>query len=166
MNLSDLLTVDRIVPEMEATEHWLAIEELVAHLEQLGLLEGGTMQEVLAALKEREERISTGIGLGVAIPHAFSKRVDKVLTVFGRSLKGIDFESIDNAPVRFVVLFVVPEDRYKEHLRTLATIAKIFHNGEIRTLLTEAEDAEGILRVLEERVKGVANGATDEANGR
>lgn len=166
MNLSELLTVDRIVPEMEATEHWPAIEELVEHLDRLGLLEADTRQEVLAALKEREERISTGIGLGVAIPHAFSDRVGEVLTVFGRSLKGIDFESIDNAPVRFVVLFVVPNHCYHEHLRTLAAIAKIFHNGEIRTLLTEAQDAEGILRVLQERVKGVATDATDPVNGR
>ncbi len=154
MNLAELLTIDRIVPEMEATEHWPAIEELVEHIDRLGLLEADTKLEVLAALREREERISTGIGLGVAIPHAFSDNVPEVLAVFGRSLKGIDFESIDNAPVKFVVLFVVPRDKYHEHLRTLAAIAKIFHNGEIRSQLTGATDAEGILRVLRERVKG------------
>jgi len=166
MNLAELLTVDRIVPEMEATEHWPAIEELVEHLDGLGLLDAGTKLEVLAALREREERISTGIGLGVAIPHAFSDHVDEVLTVFGRSLKGIDFESIDNAPVRFVVLFVVPNDQYHEHLRTLAAIAKIFHNGEIRTQLTEAADGEGILRVLRERVKGVTVASGDQGDDR
>lgn len=152
MNLAELLTVDRIVPEMEATEHWPAIEELVARIDDLELLGATAKDEVLEALREREERISTGIGLGVAIPHAFSEKVTEVITVFGRSLKGIDFDSIDNAPVKFVVLFVVPQDHYQSHLKTLAAIAKMFHNGEIRSQLLEAADAAGILEVIRQRV--------------
>ena len=68
--------------------------------------------------------------------------------MFGRSTKGIDFESIDNAPVRFIVLFMVPEDQYHTHLRTLAAIAKTLTNGRIRERLGNAKDAAEILNIL------------------
>ena len=103
-----------------------AIEELVDHLVAAGRLGGEARGEVLAALKEREDRLSTGIGSGVAIPHAFSNCADDVVAIFGRSEAGIDFESTDNLPVHYIVLFVVPKKQYLLHLRTLAAIAKLF----------------------------------------
>lgn len=151
MNLASLLDEDRIVPAMTATEHWPAIAELVDHLDRQGLLRGETAENVLAALREREDKTSTGIGHGVAIPHAFSDRIESVSAVFGRSLEGIDFESIDNAPVRFVVLFIVPRNQYHLHLRTLAAIAKMLNNGEIRAQLGEATTRAEILDVLARR---------------
>jgi mannitol/fructose-specific phosphotransferase system IIA component (Ntr-type) len=78
---------------------------------------------MLEALKAREEQVSTGIGSGVAIPHAFSD-ILRGGRGFGRSKAGIDFEAIDNAPVHFIILFIVPRKDYHLHLRTLAAIAK------------------------------------------
>lgn len=148
MNLASLLTVKQIVSEMQATERWPAIVELVEHLETQELLSGEDREAILEALHKREEQTSTGIGSGVAIPHAFSDKLDQVIAVFGRSREGIDFEAIDNAPVRFIVLFMVPEDQYHAHLRTLAAIAKTLTNGQIRERLTEAKDAQEILDIL------------------
>ncbi len=148
MNLASLLTVEQIVSEMKATERWSAIGELVGHLERQRLLSGEDREAILEALHQREDRTSTGIGSGVAIPHAFSDKLEHVVAVFGRSQAGVDFEAIDNAPVRFIALFVVPTDQYHTHLRTLAAIAKTLTNGQIRERLGEARDAEEILSIL------------------
>ena len=146
MNLASLLTVEQIVSEMQATERWPAIVELVEHLEKQKMVSGDDREAILEALHLREEQTSTGIGSGVAIPHAFS---NKLVAVFGRSGEGIDFEAIDNAPVRFIVLFMVPEAQYHTHLRTLAAIAKTLTNGQIRERLAKAKDSEAILKILQ-----------------
>jgi mannitol/fructose-specific phosphotransferase system IIA component (Ntr-type) len=92
--------------------------------------------------------MSTGIGFGIAIPHASSDRVTEVVAAFGRSRAGIEFEALDNAPVRFVVLFVVPKDQFNLHLRTLAAIAKFLNDRSVREQLDAAEGTEGLLGVF------------------
>ena len=154
MNLGSILNETQIVPNMQATEHWPAIAELVGHLESHDLLQGESPDDILDALKDREEKTSTGIGHGVAIPHAFSEKTESVIAVFGRSEEGIDFDAIDNAPVKFIVLFIVPRDQYHLHLRTLAAIAKLLNNAEVRAQLSTAADPAGILEVLSRRAPG------------
>jgi len=151
MNLASILKTEQIVPSMRATEHWAAIEELVCHLDNQKLLQGENREAVLDALRNREEKTSTGIGHGIAIPHVFSEKVYEVITVFGRSEIGIDFDAIDNAPVKLIVLFIVPQDKYQLHLRTLAAIAKMLNNVDIRKSLNEAESPEDILKVFSQR---------------
>lgn len=148
MKLAHLLAADHILLDMAAGDHWPAIVELVEHLISVGSLPADQRDEVLAALKAREEQVSTGIGYGVAIPHTFSENLEKVVAVFGRSRKGIDFESLDQSPVHFVVLFIVPKKNYHLHLQTLAAIAKMFTNGEVRRRLAAAETREEILSIL------------------
>ncbi|MGB1131236.1 MAG: PTS sugar transporter subunit IIA, partial [Haloferula sp.] len=129
-------------------EHMDAILELVDHLIEVDLLSPNLRAEVVESLKSREEQVSTGIGYGVAIPHAFSENLDKVVAVFGRSTKGIDFEALDHCPVHSVVLFLVPKKDYHMHLQTLAAIAKMFTNCEIRKKLAAAECRKEILNIL------------------
>lgn len=148
MKLATLLTPEQIVLEMSSESHWDAIVELVDHLVGIDRLDGGLRDEVLEALRKREDQVSTGIGYGVAIPHAFSEKVEKVAAVFGRSREGIDFEALDNAPVHFVVLFIVPKKDYHLHLQTLAAIAKMFTNCEIRERLAAADDRGEIQQIL------------------
>jgi fructose-specific phosphotransferase system IIA component len=149
MTLENLLTVDQIIPEMAAEERYSAIRELVDLLVSLGRIHEGDREAVLAALRQREETMSTGIGLGIAIPHASSERVDKPVIAFGRSKTGIEFEALDNAPVRFVVLFVLPKDQFQTHLRLLAAIAKRLNDRAVRERLGEAGGAADILAVFE-----------------
>jgi mannitol/fructose-specific phosphotransferase system IIA component (Ntr-type) len=151
MNLASLLTEELIVPDISATERWPAIVELVEHLCATRTLSEDQRGQMLKRLQEREETTSTGIGSGVAIPHAFADDIGEVLTVFGRSKEGIEFDSIDNAPVSFIVLFIVPKDQYQLHLRTLAAIAKMFASSKVRKRLAAAESREDILSVLRSR---------------
>ena len=149
MTLGNLLTVDQIIPEMKAAERWSAIVELIDLLVARGQIKLEDRDTVLAALRAREETMSTGIGFGIAIPHASSERVNKVVAAFGRSAKGIEFDSLDNAPVKFVVLFVVPKDQFQIHLRTLASIAKFLNDRSVRERLGAAADAAEILGIFE-----------------
>lgn len=160
MKLANLLSANRIILEMTAGEHWPAIVELIDHLVAEGSLEASLREEVLEALKLREEQVSTGVGYGVAIPHAFSEKLDKVVAVFGRSQQGIDFEALDQKPVHFVILFLVPKKDYHLHLQTLAAIAKMFTNIEIRRRLGEVRQHQEILDIFAGKPsKAAANGA-------
>ena len=148
MTLGNLLSTNQIIPEMKATERWSAIVELVDLLVEQGRVKPADRDSVLAALRAREETMSTGIGFGIAIPHASSERVQDVVAAFGRSSTGIEFESLDNAPVRFIVLFVVPKDQFQTHLRTLAAIAKFLNDRLVREKLGLAASAEEILEIF------------------
>jgi nitrogen PTS system EIIA component len=151
MKLATLLRPDRILLEMKSADHWPSIVELVDHLVACGGLAEDLREEVLEALQAREQQVSTGIGSGVAIPHAFSDRLEQVVAVMGRSPGGIDFEALDNSPVHFVILFLVPRKDYQLHLRTLAAIAKLFTNCGIRAQLAAAGTRDEILEILDPR---------------
>ena len=151
MSLASLLTSEQIIPEMKASERWPAIVELIDLLVGLRKIDRACRDTILAALKQREETMSTGIGFGIAIPHASSESVDEVVAAFGRSSHGIEFDALDNAPVKFVVLFIVPKNQFQTHLRTLASIAKFLNDRTVRESLAAAETREQILAVFEER---------------
>ncbi len=149
---------------MKSEEHIPAIEELVEHLDSIGLLTGEAKDEVLIALQERENQISTGIGSGIAIPHTFSDKVESVTAIFGRSNVGIDFYALDNAPVRFILLFVVPKKDYNMHLQTLAAIAKLFNNCEVRKQMELAESRAEILAIFGSRSSRIASDRVFDLN--
>jgi len=149
MTLGNLLSAKTILPEMQATERYAAIAELVDLLVAEGQIAAPDKDAVLAALRAREETMSTGIGFGIAIPHASSEKVAKVVAAFGRSTKGIEFEALDNSLVKFVVLFVVPKDQFQTHLRTLAAIAKFLNDRGVRERLASAPTGADILAVFE-----------------
>jgi nitrogen PTS system EIIA component len=156
MTLGNLLSADSILPEMQSTERYAAIAELVNVLVTNQQIAAEDRDTVLAALRAREETMSTGIGFGIAIPHASSERVAKVVAAFGRSSAGIEFEALDNAPVKFVVLFVVPKDQFQTHLRTLAAIAKFLNDRGTRERLGAAKTAAEILQIFEGNPPGKA----------
>ncbi len=140
MSLANLLSAEQIIPEMKATDRWPAIVELIDLLVQLGKIKEPDRDPVLAALKQREETMSTGIGFGIAIPHCSSDRLDEVVAAFGRSTSGIEFDALDNAPVKFVT-----------HLRTLASIAKFLNDRSVRESLASAKSADEILSIFRDR---------------
>lgn len=148
MTLASLLSTERILPELKATERWEAITEMVDCLVSRGAVAEEHRGQVLEVLRQREETMSTGIGFGIAIPHASSEWVSEVVAAFGRSKKGIEFDSLDNEPVHFIVLFVVPRDQFQTHLRTLAAIAKFLNDRVVREELAAAAEAESIMQVF------------------
>jgi mannitol/fructose-specific phosphotransferase system IIA component (Ntr-type) len=153
MSLASLLSAEQIIPEMKATERWPAIVELIDLLVSLGRIKAEDRESILASLKQREETMSTGIGFGIAIPHCSSDCLSEVIAAFGRSPSGIEFDALDNAPVKFVVLFIVPKNQFQTHLRTLASIAKFLNDRNVRERLAAAKSAEEILSIFQERAQ-------------
>ncbi|PAZ00773.1 MAG: PTS sugar transporter subunit IIC [Spartobacteria bacterium AMD-G4] len=151
MTLANLLSESQIIPEMASTERWEAIRELVDCLVDAGKIEKADLEDVLQSIRQREETMSTGIGFGIAIPHASSAKVTDVVAAFGRSTSGIPFDSLDGEPVNFIVLFVVPKDQFQTHLRTLAAIAKFLNDRTVREELTKSPTPQDILQVFENR---------------
>ena len=97
MTLANLLSESQIIPEMASKERWEAIRELVDLLVEAGKVDKSDREDVLECIRQREETMSTGIGFGIAIPHASSAKVGEVVAAFGRSTSGIPFESLDGA---------------------------------------------------------------------
>jgi fructose-specific phosphotransferase system IIA component len=151
MTLANLLSESQIIPEMASKERWEAIRELVDLLVEAGKVDKSDREDVLECIRQREETMSTGIGFGIAIPHAASAKVGEVVAAFGRSTSGIPFESLDGEPVNFIVLFVVPKDQFQTHLRTLAAIAKFLNDKTVREELSKAPSSAAILQVFENR---------------
>jgi mannitol/fructose-specific phosphotransferase system IIA component (Ntr-type) len=149
MTLANLLSANQIIPDLQSRDRWPAILELVDRLVSSGFVNPLDKDGILRALELREQTMSTGIGFGIAIPHASSDRVTEVVAAFGRSKEGIEFGSLDNVPVRFIVMFVVPKDQFQIHLRTLAAIAKFLNDRGVRERLSLAESSEEILRIFQ-----------------
>jgi len=155
MALADLISADQIIPEMKATERWDAIVELMDLLVVRGKIRPTDRDGILISLKQREETMSTGIGFGIAIPHCSSDRIEDVVAAFGRSTTGIEFDALDNAPVKFVVLFIVPKNQFQTHLRTLASIAKFLNDRGTREKLASAKSTDEILSIFRDSAQKV-----------
>ncbi|MEN9992251.1 MAG: hypothetical protein RLZZ224_1953 [Verrucomicrobiota bacterium] len=155
MKLSDILRPDHILLELQAEDRWLAMEELLDHLIQVSQFPEEFREEVAHSLRQREALISTGVGGGVAIPHAFSAHVDDVVAVFGRSVQGIDFDAQDRELVHFVVLFISPVQPYQKHLHALAAIARMFTKPECRELMMTADDVQQVYELFRHKVVAI-----------
>jgi len=144
MKLSELFKEDHIVPDLKARDKKGVIEELV---EALVKHEPGLDKDALVqVLLERERLGSTGIGDGVAIPHGKSPGVNRPRIAFGRSRRGLDFESMDGEPTHLVFLLVAPENSAGIHLHALARIAKVLKNSAFRKGLMEAPGRQELYR--------------------
>lgn len=133
---------------MKATDRWQAIEELIDRLISAGKIAPESRSAVVEVVKKRENNMSTGIGFGIGIPHASTPLIDEVVGAFGRSAAGVDFDALDNRPVNLILLFLVPHGQFQKHLHTLANIAKLLHNAELRQSLEEAPDESAIMDII------------------
>jgi PTS system nitrogen regulatory IIA component len=143
--LTELLTPDRVVLPLAATDKRGIIEELTRRIVADA---GGTFEEVLGAVLEREAVLSTGIGFGVAIPHARSAGVSQLTMVGGVSRAPVPFDAIDGDPVRLFFLIVGPEASAGLHVRLLSRIARLVRREEVRRHLIEARTPDEFHRIL------------------
>lgn len=148
MTLADILRKEQIVPDLKATNRWEAIDELLDLLVHCGKIKSENREAIAAVVRKRENSMSTGIGFGIGIPHASTDLIGEVVGAFGRSSKGINFDALDNQPVKLVMLFLVPQGQFQKHLHTLANIAKMLHNKEFRASLEAAPDAEAMFKAV------------------
>src|SRR2546428_14003455 len=158
-NLGDMPSPPQIVSEMLAANRWEAIDELINNLVQTGKIKPDNRDQIAAVVKKRETSMSTGIGFGIGIPHASTDLIYEVVGAFGRSRKGINFDALDNQPVKLVMLFLVPQGQFQKHLHTLANIAKLLHKNELRQSLEEAPDAEVMYRTIKDQSGGATGTA-------
>jgi mannitol/fructose-specific phosphotransferase system IIA component (Ntr-type) len=153
MDLADILTKDQILPDLQATTRWEAIDELINNLVATGKIKPENREAIAAVVKKRDTQMSTGIGFGIGIPHASTDLITEVVGALGRSRKGCNFDALDNQPVNLVMLFLVPQGQFQKHLHTLANIAKLLHKAEFRQTLDQAPDAEAMLKAIKEQGK-------------
>lgn len=147
--LLDILTPKCIKVPLEATEKKAAIEELVQVLADAGRVEDVTA--VTEAIWERERAKTTGIGLGLAIPHAKPATETKLAMAIGRPAAPIDFASIDKQPVRLIVLLSSPPNKTSDHIQTLARVSRLLTDAAFREEVYEAESAQELFDLLRER---------------
>ena len=148
MKILEILDRRFIVPNLTSRGKEGVLRELVRAIAQAEKqVDEGRMVEILL---ERENLGSTGIGEGVAIPHGKSKAVTKLLASFGRSVPGMDFQSLDGKPTHLFFLLVAPEDSAGIHLKALARISRLMKDASFRKRLTEAETGDEIYAVFAE----------------
>jgi len=151
MNLTDILSLDVIKIPLESVEKNLIIEEMVDMLADSNSLKNRDM--VLDAVLERERVMSTGMGDGIAIPHAKSEGVDKLVAAFGIAKQNVDFQSIDGKPVRIIFLLVGPTDQTGPHLKALSRISRLMHRKEFRETLAMSGNAQEVLDAISNEEK-------------
>jgi fructose-specific phosphotransferase system IIA component len=153
MDLGDILSKEQIITDLQATNRWEAIDELINNLVTTGKIKAENREAIAAVVKKRESSMSTGIGFGIGIPHASTDLIYEVVGALGRSQKGVNFDALDNQPVNLVMLFLVPQGQFQKHLHTLANIAKLLHKADFRQALEQAADAEAMLQIIRDQGK-------------
>ncbi|GGA92812.1 PTS fructose transporter subunit IIABC [Ornithinibacillus halotolerans] len=122
MNITDLLRKDIMILDLQATEKEAAIDEMIAGLDKSGVLTDAA--EFKTAILAREAQTSTGLGDGIAMPHAKNKAVKEPTVLFAKSQKGVDYESLDGQPAYLFFMIAVPEGGNNTHLETLAALSR------------------------------------------
>jgi len=150
MKLSDIIVNDAIVPELKAKTRDEAIEELIESLAAAGAIAKKSVKEFAKAVLAREQQATTGIGKGVALPHAKMKGIKKPVGTIGRSSEGIDFSALDYKPVYSVILLLSSPDNPDEHLQAMETIFKHVQRDIFRKFLRQSETKEAIIDLIQE----------------
>jgi PTS system nitrogen regulatory IIA component len=146
MKLLDILAKEALVPALAATDKEGVLSELAEALVAAGKLSGAA--SAVQVLLERERLGSTGIGEGIAIPHGKLRDLQGVVAAFGRSLPGVEFESMDGAPVHLFFLLLAPENSASAHLKALARISRLLKNRSFRDELLQADGQEALFDVI------------------
>jgi len=148
MNITELLNVNLIKLELTSKTKEDVIKEMANLLDEDGKLLD--KEKYIKAVTDREKEFSTGIGMGIAIPHGKSSGVKEAALVFGRSTNGIDYQSMDDELAHIFFLIAVPEESSNEHLQILAQISRKLMHKELRDSLMSATSPEEIITLLEQ----------------
>ncbi|HMV44206.1 MAG TPA: PTS sugar transporter subunit IIA [Leptospiraceae bacterium] len=144
-HLLELITPNNIIYDLKAKDKESVIASLVEHGVKIGSIANSASQEIITSLLNREKSMSTGIGSGVAIPHCSVSLVEDLKVVIGLSKEGIAFDAIDKMPVHIFILLIVPKNKFQEHIKTLALIAKTLNLKEERNKMICSNSYDDIL---------------------
>jgi len=145
ISLENIIPAERVAL-LEATAKDAALRELAGVV--AGADEIADSEALLAAIMDRESIMSTGIGLGIAIPHAKIPSVSDFVVGLGKSQKGLEFNSLDGKPVHIVVMIAGPENQQERYLQLLAKITLKLKDPGVRQRLEQANEAQAILAAL------------------
>lgn len=150
MKIMDFLSKKAIVTDIKSTKKEDVIRELVDALIGAGEVEKRHRNKLIEALMARETLGSTAIGQGIAIPHAKSDSVSKLVAAFGLSKKGIDFDSLDGDLAFIFFLLLAPQDSAGPHLKALARISRLLKDKYFRDTLRSCTDEKSIVKIVTE----------------
>jgi fructose-specific phosphotransferase system IIA component len=146
LKVSKLLKPKAIMMDIDAKEKIAAIEEMVDFLVANEFVSDGKV--FLKALAKRENLESTGIGDGIAIPHARTDAVTDLILAFARSQDGVDFSAIDGKPSHLIFLIAAPVDKKSEYIMALAKISRLLRRQHVRDQLRHAQNPQEILNII------------------
>ncbi|QDV89464.1 PTS system fructose-specific EIIABC component [Phycisphaerae bacterium RAS2] len=146
MKLTEHLTPALIKVPLVAKDKKSAIAEMVDVLVQGGITEA--RDTLLAAVMERENQRTTGIGLGFAIPHAKTDAVKGLIIALGRTAQPIDFAAIDGKPVNLIALLVSPSNATSQHIQALARLSRMVTSASLLQKLLDAPDAQALYDLI------------------
>ncbi|AGT32162.1 PTS fructose transporter subunit IIC [Geobacillus genomosp. 3] len=146
MNITDLLTKETIILQLQAKTKSEVIGELASKLAEAGAV--SDVEAFKRAIWAREQQSTTGVGDGIAIPHAKTAAVKRPAVAFGRSAVGIDYESLDGKPSRLFFMIAAPEGGEQTHLQALARLSSLLMDESFRTQLETASSEEEIVRLF------------------
>jgi len=148
MKITEILEEDLVISDLKASNKRGVLVELSNVLVNHHKL--ADLETIVKILLEREKLGSTGIGDGIAIPHGKLDGIDKLYGSFGRSIKGIDFQSIDEKPAHLFFLLIAPKDSAGIHLKALARISRLLKDESFRKKLMKAKDRHELFNIIKE----------------
>ena len=151
LKILDFLDPNAIAAELTATTKVAVLEELVALLSKGGKV--ADAKTTVNVLIDREKLGSTGIGQGIAIPHAKTDQAKEVVAAFGLSRRGVQFDALDGEPVNIFFLLVAPPEAAALHLKALARISRLLKDKFFRQSLRETRTAQDILKLIKDEDK-------------
>lgn len=148
MNLKTVITTDTIDLNLQGSNKKEIINELLDILVRTGKIQD--REAALNAVLEREEKMSTGMKHGIAIPHGKSPVIQDLVACIGISVKPVDFDSLDNEPCRIFIMTLSPVEKTGPHLQFLAEVSLLFKSAEKRQEILNAKTPEEVLKILSE----------------
>ncbi|MCY6957298.1 PTS fructose transporter subunit IIABC [Clostridium brassicae] len=149
MKITDLIKKDTIILDLKAKDKNEVIEELVEKLYTAGRL--NNKEEYKQAILQREEQSTTGIGEGIAIPHAKTSAVNVPAIAFGRSLNGVNYDSLDGQPANLFFMIAASEGAHNDHLETLSRLSTFLMDKKFRESILNANSQEKILEIIDKK---------------
>lgn len=146
MLLTELLTPDRVRVPLGSRTKDDVLRELVSLAARD--LDPAVIEPILAAVREREQVLSTGIGGGIAIPHGKTPLVDQLIAAAGVAAQPIDFDALDGRPVQVFFLLIGPESASGAHVKALSRISRLLRRDQLRSDLRESASSDAFLRLV------------------
>ena len=147
--LLEYMSEDRIIIDLKSREKEEVFEEMAPLFVAGNVIDADELDEFIEGLKEREKLTVTGMQDGIAVPHAKSPSVHKIALALGISKEGVNFESMDGQPSKYIFMIAAPKGTKEEHLDLLAMISELSYSEEVLEKLSQAQTKSEVLEILE-----------------